>query len=373
LFYLCAMPPRRAELAPLTANTPGAARQHNRHIILQALRRFGGLSRADLARLTGLTPQAIANIIIALMADGLVREAGRKKSARGQPPITIELAADGGYALGIRIDSSSYNLVTVSLAGDVLHKENGNAATQEHVFDLLASLQAQAGARHKGRRCFGVGIATPGPFDTTWPGVPAPGSITALQSFAEVSRLSEFLSAEVFLGNDAYAAAIGEKLYGAAKDLHDFFYLYIGEGVGGGLVIEGESYRGTGGNGGEAGHIIVDPKGKPCYCGNTGCLGQYLSLASLRKIDEKTWLDKAVPALRTAISTIENLFDPEAIILGGTANQALLQSLMDRLGTLGPSVRQDHEQRLRLSELGEESPALGAAALPLFEAKLKFN
>jgi predicted NBD/HSP70 family sugar kinase len=359
---------RRSELAPLSANTPGAARLHNRRIMLQALRRFGGLSRADLARLTGLTPQAIANIIAALMEDGLVREAGRKKSARGQPPITIELAAEGGYALGIRIDSSSYNLATVSLTGDVIHKEHGRVDAKEDVFDLLASLQEHAIARHKGQHCFGIGIATPGPFDTTWPSVASPGSIPALQSFAVLPQLADRLSANVILGNDAYAAAIGEKLYGAARDLHDFFYLYLGEGVGGGLVIDGESYRGTGGNGGEAGHIIVDPHGKPCYCGNNGCLGQYLSLAMLRMIGEAAWIEQAVPALRTAISTIENLFDPEAIILGGIANQVLLKTLIDRLGDLGPSVRQDHRRRLLLSELGEESPALGASALPLFEA-----
>jgi predicted NBD/HSP70 family sugar kinase len=357
------MPPHRSEFALLSANTPGEARLHNRRIILQALRRFGGLSRADLARLTGLSPQAIANIVAALMADGLVREAGRKKSARGQPPITIELAADGGYALGIRIDSSSYNLATVSLTGDVMHKEHGRVEEKEDVFGLLARLNTHAIARHKGQSCFGIGIATPGPFDTTWPSVPSPGSIPALQTFAIVPQLADRLSAQVFLGNDAYAAAIGEKLYGAAKDLHDFFYLYIGEGVGGGLFIDGEPYRGTGGNGGEAGHIIVDPHGKPCYCGNTGCLGQYLSLAALREIGEVEWVEQALPALRTAISTIENLFDPEAIILGGIANQPLLRMLIDRLGNLGPSVRQDHQRRLLLSVLGEESPALGASAI----------
>jgi predicted NBD/HSP70 family sugar kinase len=175
------------------------------------------------------------------------------------------------------------------------------------------------------------------------------------------------LNTGVYLGNDAYAAAIGEKLYGAAKDLNNFFYLYVGEGVGGGLVIAGESYRGTGGNGGEAGHLIVDPNGKPCYCGNRGCLGQYLSLSTLREMGREGWLLQAIPALRTAISSIENLFDPEAIILGGSANTELLRLLTNNLTSLGPSVRQDHQNRLRLSELGEESPAFGASALPLYE------
>ncbi len=353
---------------PLIANTPGEARRHNRRIIIQALRRHGGLSRAELARMTGLTPQAIANIVSALMNDGMVREAGRRKSSRGQPPIAIELSSDGGFALGLRIDASSYNIVALSLTGEVLSRDHGKVDVHDaRAFDLIAEIHASAIRKHAGLRCFGIGIVTPGPFDTSWPGVPSPGSIAVLQRSAAVTEALVRLNTDVYLGNDAYAAAIGEKLYGAAKDLNDFFYLYVGEGVGGGLVIAGESYRGTGGNGGEAGHMIVDPNGKPCYCGNRGCLGQYLSLSTLRQFGHEEWLLQAVPALRTAISTIENLLDPEAVILGGSADPDLLRTLSENLDRLGPSVRQDHSQRLRLSELGEESPAFGASALPLYE------
>jgi predicted NBD/HSP70 family sugar kinase len=350
------------------ANTPGAARQHNRRVIIQALRRYGGLSRADLSRLTGLTPQAIANIVSTLMDDRLVREGGRRKSSRGQPPIAIELADDGGFAIGLRIDASSYNVIALSLTGAVLSRDHVDVVeNQTNVLDIVAGIYSSTLKRHAPLRCFGMGIVTPGPFDTSWPGVPSPGSVAILQRGIVATELSARLNAEIYIGNDAYAAAIGEKLYGSAKDLNDFFFLYVGEGVGGGLVIGGESYRGTGGNGGEAGHIIVDPNGRPCYCGNRGCLGQYLSLAALRRHGQEIWLDTAAPALRTAISTIENLFDPQAIILGGSADTLLLQALAARLEELGPSVRQDHTHRLRLSELGEESPAFGASALPLYE------
>lgn len=358
----------RHDFVPLIANTPGDARKHNRRIIIQALRRHGGLSRAELARMMGLTPQAIANIVNALMDDGMVREAGRRKSSRGQPPISIELCSDGGFALGLRIDSASYNIVALSLTGEVLSRDHGKVDVQgTRTFDLITDVHTNAIKKHLGLRCFGIGIVTPGPFDTSWPGVPSPGSISVLQKGATVTQALASLNTDIYLGNDAYAAAIGEKLYGAAQDLNNFFYLYVGEGVGGGLVIAGESYRGTGGNGGEAGHMIVDPNGLHCYCGNQGCLGQYLSLSALRKKGRESWLLQAIPALRTAISSIENLFDPEAIILGGSANPELLKLLADNLTSLGPSVRQDHQRRLRLSELGEESPAFGASAMPFYE------
>ena len=88
---------------------------------------------------------------------------------------------------------------------------------------------------------------------------------------------------DIFLENDATAAALGEKLQGVARDLKNYFYVFIGEGVGGGLVLNGEPYRGDSGNAGEFGHLVIDPKGPPCYCGNRGCLGQYLSLGSLTR------------------------------------------------------------------------------------------
>ncbi len=331
------------------------------------------MSRAELARLTGISPQAVANIVAGLIEDGLAREAGRKKSVRGQPPITIEIADDGGYALGIRIDATSYNSIAVSLSGEPLSKLQGKVAGED-VIDLIRGIHRHVSAAYPGKRCFGLGIVTPGPFDTTWPGVPPPGAVPSLQSHAAVQEISLATGTDVFHANDAYAAAIGEKLYGAAKDLHDFFYLYIGEGVGGGIVIGGEAYRGVGGNGGEAGHLIIDPNGRSCYCGNRGCLGQYLSLAALRTSvshhgDEvngySAWMKDATHALRNAVSTIENLFDPQSIILGGSADLKLLEDLSRNLLPLAPSVRQDHADRIRISTLGEESAAYGASALPL--------
>jgi predicted NBD/HSP70 family sugar kinase len=364
----------RNHIQSLAANTPGAARQHNRRIILQALRRFGSLSRAELARATGLSSQAIANIVDGLIKDGLLREAGRRKSARGQPPIALEIADDGGYVLGIRMDAGSYNAIAVNLVGETIAKRSGKSTRQGDAVARITRLHQSLAEELSQSRCFGVGVVTPGPFDTSWPGVPAPGAVPELQSYSIVEKLSHNLGIDVFHGNDAYAAALGEKLHGACKDLHDFFYLYIGEGVGGGIVIGDQSYRGVGGNGGEVGHLIVDPGGRPCYCGNRGCLGQYLSLQSLQHIKAKaknaeaaylSWLSDAAAALRTAISSIENLLDPQSIVLGGSASLRVLEDLKRSAAPLAPSVRQDHADRVRISTLGEESAAYGASALPL--------
>ncbi len=367
-----------------SANSASRVRHHNRRVLLHALRLEGSLSRAELARATGLTPQAIANIVEDLIGAGLVREAGRRKAKRGQPPIEIEIAKDGGYALGIRIDRTHFHAAAADLGGDIIETREGAApeASDGDWLDFLAGLYADFAERLGPERCLGLGLVTPGPFDTSWPGMPTPGAVSALQSRAIADALAEKTGTDVLLENDATAAALGEKLYGEARSLNDFFYVFIGEGVGGGIVIRGEPYRGDRGNAGEFGHAIIDPHGPQCYCGNRGCLGEYLSLSAMRRdlaqaqargedagAARDAWIARAGEALSIGLTTIENLFDPEMIIIGGAAPPPLLDRLAGHLGRLKPSVRQDFGAgRLRLSTLGERSAALGASALPILAA-----
>jgi predicted NBD/HSP70 family sugar kinase len=370
--------------AQFPANKASHLRRHNRRVLLHGLRLHGSLSRAELARVTGLTPQAVANIIEDLINAGLVREAGRRKAPRGQPPISIEIASDGGYAVGIRIDSTHYHAVAADLAGSIVETREGTVPhlARSSWLDFVSELHAGFASAFGPGRCLGLGLVTPGPFDIPWPGVTTPGAIPALQSRAIAEELTERVGTDVLLENDATAAALGEKLYGEARSLNNFFYVFIGEGVGAGIVINGEPYRGNRGNAGEFGHLIADPHGPQCYCGNRGCLGEYLSLAAMRRFLANAaaegrsetdaldiWIGRAAEALSVGLASIENLFDPELVIVGGAAPPALLAQLVSALGTHRPSVRDDLGRgRIRLSTLGERSAALGASALPILAA-----
>lgn len=372
------------DASQLAANTQGHLRRHNRRVILHALRLAESLSRAELARATGLTPQAVANIVDDLITAGLVREAGRRKSVRGQPPIAIEIASDGGYALGIRIDASHFLAVAANLGGEVLETLESSHLPREsgEWLSFVAEIHAGFAARHGPERCLGLGLVTPGPFDISWPGIPTPGGVPALQSRAIAEDLAARTGVDVFLENDATAAALGEHLYGEARDASDFFYVFVGEGVGGGIVVRGQPYRGFRGNAGEFGHVIVDPAGPQCYCGNRGCLGEYLSMAAMRRstgvgqlspeadgAEVQSWIERAAEALSVGLASVENLFDPEVIIIGGTAPAWLLARIVTEMGGLRASVRQDGGAgRLRISKLGEQSGALGATALPILAA-----
>src|SRR3546814_2666178 len=135
------------------------------------------------------------------------------------------------------------------------------------------------------------------------------------------------------------------------------YYVYFGVGLGGGAVIDGQPFSGAWGNAGEFGHIPVMPDGKPCSCGNRGCLEVYVSLHALRgwlreagiESDAtdligpegaghpvlQAWIDQAVPLLRRAIGIIENLFDPQCIVLGGMLPQPLLERMEKQLHQIG--------------------------------------
>jgi predicted NBD/HSP70 family sugar kinase len=350
-------------------------------MVLHELRLSGALSRAELARATGLTPPAIASIVQDLIEAEFVRETGRRKSVRGQPPIEIEIAKDGGYAVGLRVASNGYDFVVSDLGGDMIASGRGELPGEDAdgLLVFMTELYVGLADKYGAGRSLGLGLVTPGPFDLVWPGVTTPGAIIALQTRSLVETLSTRVAVDVFLENDATAAALGEHLYGMAREANHFFYVFVGEGVGGGIVVRGEPYRGVGGNAGEFGHVIIDPDGPQCYCGNKGCLGQYLSLSALRRLKqqhparpaaavEDEWLDSAARALSIALVSVENLLDPEMIVLGGTAPSDTLLRLLDRVGELRPSVRLGQRNRIVLSGLGEQSAAFGASALPIIAA-----
>ncbi len=176
-----------------------------------------------------------------------------------------------------------------------------------------------------------------------------------------------------FIEADLAAAAHGERLYGCGRDFRNFYCLYFGVGLGGCMVHDGNALRGAWGNAGEIGHIPVVLDGDPCPCGNRGCLERYLSFEAFerraRAVGEAQWLAEVAPIFRAAIVTIENLFDPETIIVGGLAPKPLAQLLPRLVAAAAPlpnsiAARATRTaDRLTLSAAGPDAVLRGAAAL----------
>jgi predicted NBD/HSP70 family sugar kinase len=239
-------------------------------------------------------------------------------------------------------------------------------------------------------RLWGIGVALPGPFAVTDMSFVGP---TALEGWTDLSILDELhrvSGLHVFYSVDSMAGALGESLFGVAKNLNDFFYVHLGVGLGGTLVANRSAYKGASGNATEIGHVPIVPDGKPCYCGNKGCLERYLSLYSLGEALGRTdlhdggkelistllatrdprliaWCEQAAGHLRDAICLIENLLDPETIVIGGSAPPDLVAHLLALSRPWHHSVRGDSVDRVILSERHEDSSILGAAVLPIYE------
>ncbi|MGF7006578.1 ROK family protein [Aminobacter sp. BE322] len=373
---------------------PERSRDHNRRVVLDVVRRNGSLGRMQIARLTHLTAQAIANIVDELVSEKLLMETGRLRSGRGQPPIQFAVNPDGAMTIGIEVASDHIVSTVLDLSGQPRSKQI-TPVRDTSPSQVIAHLRAELDAVRAAFKAplLGIGVVMPGPFEIE--GMTSVGP-TTLPGWADIDAASLLTGAcgeQVTVENDANAAAVGERLFGAGHSISSFAMIYFGAGVGLGMIQDGVPFRGAFGNAGEIGHVVVAPRGKACPCGQHGCLERYASLHALReKLAEADiadadfadlsrlhterhpvfveWMDETATYLAPMIAMIENILDPETVILGGTLPDAVIDGLIARMGTLPISVASRRRRalpRVLRGQTGQFTAALGAAALPLFE------
>ncbi len=374
---------------------PERSREHNRRVVLDIVRRHGSLGRAQLAKITHLTPQAVANIVDELVGEKLLKELGRRRTGRGQPPIQFAVNPDGGATIGVEIAADHMVTVGLDLAG-ILRANRVTPLTDTSPEAILKTFSTDhaAVADQVGCRLLGTGVVMPGPFEIDGMTSVGPTTLSGWNGIDARQMLSEACGQQVVVENDATAAAVGERLFGAGQSIPNFCMIYFGVGIGLGMIQDGAPYRGAFGNAGEIGHVTVSPRGRACpSCGQKGCLEAYASvyvlkerlgqagianteldnLESLFKTQDPTvidWIDDAAAHLAPMIAMLENILDPQTIILGGALPEAIITSIIQRMGTLPTSVgshRQRELPRVMTGKSGQLTAALGAAALPLFD------
>ena len=345
-------------------------RPYNRRIVLESIRLHGPIARGDIASRVGLTVQTVSTIVRELEEQGYILSLREEPKGRGLPPATLRINPEGGYAVGIHITPLGINAALINLSGDVIestYREASNA-TPDHAFDLIGAMVIELTRLRAGGRVLGVGMALPGPFGVESMSFVGPTTMTGWKDVALRERLAASTGLPAFFETDMAAAAMGERLYGLGAQFSDYYYLYFGVGLGGVMVHDGSVLRGAWGNAGEVGHIPVVPGGEACPCGNSGCLERYLSLEALRRWNgtEADWVADVAPIFHNAIAVIENLFDPETVILGGLASADLLERLAGSTDGLHNSVsaRKDRTTpRVMVARGGQHSVLRGAAAL----------
>lgn len=361
-------------LRPSAKVLPTQARAHNRAVVLGLLFHSGPVSRADLARATGLTRVTVSEIVGELLADGLVAELGLRPEGRvGKPAMMVGLRSTEHHIVAVDLQRLPVARVAVlDLAGAVVSErtEDFSGVRGQQAVDAVERVCREAiGAA--AQRVVGVGVGTPGIVDA------AGGIVESVRLGWKDLPLAETLTARLGVGvhvaNDADAAALAEFTYAGAS-ASGFMAVVVGQGVGAGIVLDGHFVRGHRLAAGEIGHLTVDPRGEPCECGRRGCLETIVAPTYLaRTLEGRTPARRRV-ALRDAgrrlgavLAPVVAALDLEEVLLVGPGD-LLDGPLLDAatatvegtlLPTTGPSVR------LRLGRLGENGVLQGAAALVL--------
>jgi predicted NBD/HSP70 family sugar kinase len=347
-----------------------SGRPFNRRIVLETIRQNGPVTRAQIALDVGLTVQTVSTIVRELEEQGYILSLKEKPKGRGIPPTTLTLNPDGGHAIGISLTPLGLHTALLNLEGELLESVwyEAPGLAPDAAFAHIRKLVAELKSSRPDIRLLGVGMAMPGPVGVESMSFVGPTTMSGWNHVDIQRRLAEETGLPAFLETDMAAAALGEQLYGHGADFSDYYYLYFGVGLGGSLVHDGAVVRGARGNAGEIGHIPAVPDGEPCPCGNRGCLERYLSLDAFHRsgLTEAAWVATITPLFHGAIRTIENLFDPETIVLGGLASEGLLARLVAAGANLPNSVaaRPDRRgPRIIMASDCRHSMLRGAAAL----------
>lgn len=372
---------------------------YNARLVLEIIRLNAPLSRADIARQTELTPQTVSNIVKQLLDQGLVVEAARQQQGRGAPSITLDLNSEGAFSIGLDFDRDHLTGVLVDLSGSVhqrLHYDLDFPSPDEALRLMESTTHAllQRAGLQQGR-LWGLGIGVPGPLDIQENGiinVINPEAFPGWHDVPVVDEIARRLRLPTFLENNANAAAIGERWYGAGQRIPSFFYLFFGVGLGGGLILNGHPYDGFTGNAGELGYLPAlfagpDAPGQthigqdfhlPRLYDRLRAAGTLVStpaelgpLLEAGHPDVLAWLDTAEERLALLVLAIEYIVDPEAIFFGGRLPDVLLVDLMQRLERRLPGLRIAGKRsvpQLIQATVGADAAALGAAMLPMYES-----
>ncbi|APF35270.1 ROK family transcriptional regulator [Microbacterium sp. SGAir0570] len=352
---------------------PEHARAHNRALVLERLFHGGAMSRADLARETGLTRVTISDLVAELIGDGFVAEQGTREAAGpGKPAILVDLARDGHRIVGLDLSGNDhFTGAVMTLDGEIVARHEvvvprDRAAILPAVVELARTLVRDAHAP-----VLGVGVGTPGVVDAAGVVLAAPG--LGWEEVDLTGILSEAVGVPVLVANDANAAVLAEHTFGGAGD--DIILVKVGRGVGAGLLTGGDPLRGARSAAGEIGHVTVGTDGGPdCVCGKVGCLEAWISVPSLSARidagdadDREGLLRDAGERLGIALAPIVGALDLSEVVLSGPAellDGALASAAAETVRTRTLATFHD-ELQVRMTEQGQDIVLRGAAVMVL--------
>ena len=385
-----------------TPTGSGAAHASSRAAILDVIRAAGTISRVHLARTAGLSAPTVSTVVRRLIDDGLVLEVGHGASTGGKRPTLLQLDPRARYAVGVHLDHAGLSCVISDLGGTIVDRWRQPGAGSDDPRDVVTRIARDvdahlADAGVEPARVLGIGVASPGPIARPTGMTLTPPPMRRWTEYPLATSLADASGLPVVLDNDATAAAVGEYWCGGIDTSTAFAALYMGTGIGAGIVLDGTVLRGASSNAGEVGHICVDVDGPPCWCGGEGCVEVLAGPTAVVQAARTAGVDlpgrtvaedfavvaglatrgDAVPVrllqdsaryVAVAAQTLANMLDLEAVVLTGpsfaVAGALYLPVVEERLAR-SFFARETHPTRVAVSANAPEAAAIGAAALVL--------
>jgi N-acetylglucosamine repressor len=380
----------------------------NRSTILNLIKMHSAIPRAEIARLTGLSPATVSAISAELIQENLVFEKETGDSSGGRRPIMLAINPHGGCVVGIKLMEDHALGALTDLEATPLGKQSypltdtSPSTVAQALSELVSELLNKS--ENPAPNLMGVGVGLAGIVDSVQ-GLVRQSPFFGWTDIPLREMIQERVKVPVYLDNDVNTLAFAEKWFGAGRGIDNFLVVTFGRGIGLGIVVNGQFLHGRRGSAGEFGHTVIQPGGELCACGKRGCLEMYASEpAMLRQADEafqqgrlsirpKTpeemirLAQAGEPAAREifaqaggllgqSIANLINIFNPERILINGEGVRAgdwlfdPMQAAIDE-HTM-PSLRQDVS--ILVEPLGDDAWARGAASLvlhELFESPIK--
>jgi predicted NBD/HSP70 family sugar kinase len=361
-------------------------KKNNKSLVLQMIIDREPISRADIAQVTGLNKGTVSSLVNELLEEELIYESGPGESSGGRRPVLLHFNRVAGYSIGINIGVNYILGVLTDLKGDILIEENQMITDSSYpvVIELVKKMVVtlMKGMPKSRYSTVGIGIGVPGIVDKEGFVLLAP-NLGWKRIDVKNEILQEF-NLPVIVENEANAGAYGEKQFGAGQNFQNIIYISAGIGIGVGIILNGELYKGESGYSGEMGHMIIDLNGKPCSCGSKGCWEAYASehallnmstkedvsletliqYAEQHEIESLELFNQLGCYLGYGINNIINTFNPEQIIIGNRlalAHKWLEEPILKTIETYTLSLHRS-DLKLHFSKLSTYSAALGMSA-----------
>jgi predicted NBD/HSP70 family sugar kinase len=377
-------------------------RERNRLRVIDALRTRGAISRADIARQTGLSRSTVSSLVGDLQAAGLVVERVAESAAPaspqgGRPPVLVALDQSAGAVVGLDFGHDSLRVAIADLSYAILAETYAELEVDTAAQDaldtaarLVGELIEEAGVERD--RVLAAGMGLPGPIERESGVVHSP-ILPSWVGLNPANEMEERLELPVHLDNDANVGALGESTFGVGRGTHVMAYLRLSAGIGAGLVINGRPFRGARGIAGEIGHVLVDPQGPICRCGNRGCLETFVAGPALFELLRRSHgpltvhdllrlaeegdagcqrvLADAGRVVGRAVADLCNYLNPDLVVVGGdlsVAGDVLLEPMREAVRRFAiPAAVEDVE--IVAGTLGGRAELLGALALAGHESE----